>query len=68
MRLGWIKVGLGTSKLEEYWECLEKHYSNYDVPTLDSKVNGLRTRTENLADHLGLLGITIISMHQFIVF
>ncbi|OXA38981.1 endothelin-converting enzyme homolog [Folsomia candida] len=52
---GWIKVGL-VQKLEEYWECLEHHYSTYHVPSLgpDSRVNGLRTRSENLADHLGL--------------
>lgn len=54
-KLGWIKVGL-VQKLEEYWECLEHHYSTYHVPSLgpDSRVNGLRTRSENLADHLGL--------------
>lgn len=52
---GWIKLGL-VQKLEEYWDCLEHHYSTYEVPSLgpDSRVNGLRTRSENLADHLGL--------------
>jgi predicted metalloendopeptidase len=52
---GWIKVGL-VQELQLYWDCLLRHYSSYFVPELGpySRVNGLRTRSENLADHIGL--------------
>jgi predicted metalloendopeptidase len=61
---GWIKMGL-VKKLEEYWECLLHHYNTYEVPSLgpDSRVNGLRTRSENLADHLGLAASYVAYQH-----